>query len=139
MQDMFEQAKRAATNAVERAAWEADRMRRVGARQRDIDLAERERAALLEQLGSVVLDLDQRGQLTQPALKALSQRLAQLRDEIARVQGDVQAIRKEAFTPGSVSIQVNRSGAADIEPCPTCHQPVRKSAAYCPACGARLH
>ena len=138
MQDMFEQAKRAATSAVERAAWEADRMRRVGARQREADLAERERAALLEQLGSVVLDLDQRGQLTQPALKALAQRLAQLRDEINRIQSDVRDMRKETFTPGSVSIQVSRPGAADTEPCPTCHQPVRKSAAFCPSCGARL-
>lgn len=138
MQDMFEQAKRAATSAVERAAWEADRMRRVGARQREADLAGRERAALLDQLGSVVLDLDQRGQLTQPALKALAQRLAQLRDEANRLENDVQAIRKESFTPGSVSIQVNRPGAAGTEPCPTCHQPVRKSAAYCPSCGARL-
>ncbi|HLJ82534.1 MAG TPA: zinc ribbon domain-containing protein [Ktedonobacterales bacterium] len=138
MQDMFEQAKRAATHAVERAAWEADRMRRVGARQREAELAERERVALLDQLGGVVLDLDKRGQLTQPALKALAQRLAQLRDEINHIQDDVQGIRKENFTPGSVSIQVNRPGAADTEPCPTCHQPVRKSAAYCPSCGARL-
>jgi|SRR5579859_1105801 len=138
MQDMFEQAKRAATSAVERAAWEADRMRRTGARQRETDLIERERVALLDQLGSVVLDLEQRGQLSQPALKALAQRLAQLRDELNRIQGDMQAIRKETFTPGSVSIQVTRAGAVDTEPCPTCHQPVRKSAAYCPACGARL-
>lgn len=138
MQDMFEQAKRAASQAVERAAWEADRMRRINARQRDADLAERERAALLDQLGSVLLDLDQRGQLTQPALKALAQRLTQLRDEIGRVKGDIQAIRKESFAPGTVSIQVNRAGAADTEPCPTCGQPVRKSAAYCSACGARL-
>lgn len=138
MQDMFEQAKRAASHAVERAAWEADRMRRVSARQHDADLAARERAALLDQLGSVLLDLDQRGQLTQPALKALAQRLAQLRDEISRVQSDVQAIRQETFTPGTVSIQVNRAGAADTEPCPTCGQPVRKSAAYCSSCGARL-
>lgn len=139
MQDMFEQAKRAASNAVERAAWEADRMRRIGARQHDVDLAERERVALLDQLGSVVLDLDQRGQLTQPALKAMAQRLAQLRDELSRVRDDIQAIRKESFAPGTVSISVHRAGAADTEPCPTCGQPVRKTAAYCSACGARLH
>lgn len=138
MQDMFEQAKRAATNAVERAAWEADRLRRVSGRQKEVDLAERERAALLEQLGSVVLDLDQRGQLTQPALKALAQRLAQLRDEVNRIQSDVRDIRKETYTPGSISVQVSRPGAPDTEPCPTCHQPVRKTATYCPSCGARL-
>lgn len=138
MQDMFEQAKRAASHAVERATWEADRMRRIGARQHEADLAARERTALLDQMGSVVLDLDQRGQLTQPALKALAQRLTQLRDEINRVQSDVQAIRNESFTPGTVSIQVNRASAADTEPCSTCGQPVRKSAAYCSSCGARL-
>ena len=34
MQDMFENAKRVASTAVERAAWEADKVRRTSQRQR---------------------------------------------------------------------------------------------------------
>ena len=34
MEDLFESAKRAASNAVERAAWEADKLRRVSERRR---------------------------------------------------------------------------------------------------------
>jgi len=139
MQDIFENAKRVANNAVERAAWEADKLRRATARQREIDLAQRERAALLEQIASTLLDLDKRGQLAQEPLKALAQRLRTLQDEAGRGQSDIQAIRAETYTPGSISISVTRAGGGGTTtPCPTCGKPVRGNAAYCSACGARL-
>lgn len=138
MQDIFENAKRVANNAVERAAWEADKLRRATARQREIDLAQRERAALLEQIASTLLDLDKRGQLAQEPLKALAQRLRTLQDEVGRGQSDIQAIRAETYTPGSISISVTRAGGGMTTPCPTCGKPVRGNAAYCSACGARL-
>jgi predicted amidophosphoribosyltransferase len=142
MQDMFEQAKRVASTAVERAAWEADKLRRSSARQRDVELAQRERTALLEQLAATALDLEQRGQLEGP-LKALAQRLRALDGEIGRGKAEADAIRAEPFTPGSISISVTRSGAgsagsADYGPCPTCGHRVRTSATYCSSCGARL-
>jgi zinc-ribbon domain len=148
MQDMFEQAKRVASTAVERAAWEADKLRRSGARQRDVELAQRERTALLDQLAATALDLEQRGQLEGP-LKALAQRLRALDGEIGRGKAEAEAIRAEPFTPGSISISVTRSGAgsasnasnasnADYGPCPTCGHRVRTSATYCSSCGARL-
>jgi hypothetical protein len=135
---MFEQAKRVANNAVERAAWEADKLRRVTARQRDMELAQRERGALLEQLASTVLDLERRGQLTQDPLKMLAQRLKALNENVNRGEADIQAIRNESFVPGSISINITRQSADDTAPCPTCHQPARRNAAYCSACGARL-
>ena len=145
MQDMFEQAKRVASTAVERAAWEADKLRRSSARQRDVELAQRERTALLEQLAATALDLEQRGQLEGP-VKALAQRLRALDGEIGRGKAEAEAIRAEPFTPGSISISVTRSGAggsgsaggADYGPCPTCGHRVRTSATYCSSCGARL-
>jgi predicted RNA-binding Zn-ribbon protein involved in translation (DUF1610 family) len=139
MQDMFENAKRVASTAVERAAWEADRMRRIGARQRELELTDRERTALLHQLGDLVLDLDRRQQLTQEPLRALAARLRTLREELERGQADIQAIRNEAFTPGTVAITVAPRHDPDSLPCPTCGQLMRKTAAYCSACGARLH
>lgn len=139
MQDMFEQAKRVASTAVERAAWEADKLRRSGARQRDVELAQRERATLLEQLASTAVDLEQRGQLEGP-LKALAQRLRALDGEISQGKAEAEAIRNEPFTPGSISISVNRSAntAGSYTSCPTCGHRIRGTATYCSSCGARL-
>jgi len=47
MEDLFESAKRAASNAVERAAWEADKLRRANERQKELELSRRERAAMM--------------------------------------------------------------------------------------------
>jgi hypothetical protein len=140
MQDMFEQAKRVASTAVERAAWEADKLRRVAAHQHEVELAQRERAAVVEQLANTVADLEQRGQIEGP-LKALAQRLRALDTEIVRGKAESEAIRTEPFTPGSISIAVTRSGgssSASYAPCPTCGHRVRTSATYCSNCGARL-
>src|SRR5258707_642775 len=88
MQDIFENARRMANNAVERAAWEADKLRRASARQREGDLAERERTALLDQIARLVLDLDARGQLGNASLSALAQRLRTLDGEIEHARSD---------------------------------------------------
>jgi len=138
MQDMFEKTKRMANAAIERAAWEADKMRRTTARQRDIELAQRERATAMEQIAHVVLDLERRGQLPQDALKALAQRLRALDDEIARGNKEVDAIRQEAYTPGSVSVAVTRRDSTATSPCPTCGTANRTDASFCSNCGARL-
>jgi DNA repair exonuclease SbcCD ATPase subunit len=145
MEDLFESAKRAASNAVERAAWEADKLRRVSERQKELELVRRERAAMMEQLVATVRDLEARGQITQPQLKSLAERLAALERDLGNGQSDIQAIKSETYTPGSVSISVQRrdgtqpSTGGATYPCPTCGRPVRASAAFCSACGARLH
>jgi hypothetical protein len=84
MQDFVEAAKRLATQATDRATWEANRMRRVTASQHEVELAQRERAALLEQLAGVALDLERRGQLTQEPLLGLVRRLKTVDQEIAK-------------------------------------------------------
>lgn len=145
MQDFVEAAKRAAANAAERAAWEANRLRRINARQHDVELAQRERGALLEQMAGISLDLDRRGQLTQEPLRALVQRLRSLDQEIASAASEVQAMRGETFKPGAPSAPAPAvrpspaaQAAAGEHPCPTCGEPVRNSANFCSACGTRL-
>jgi hypothetical protein len=145
MDDLIESAKRAAAGAMERAAWEADKLRRVNDRQRELELLRRERLALVEQLVSTVRDLDRRGELTQPALKTVAERLRTLESEISGGQADVEQIRQETYVPGSVAVTVQRRDAttsggklSQRRPCPTCGRPTRLSAAYCSACGARL-
>jgi hypothetical protein len=146
MEDLFESAKRAASSAVERAAWEADKLRRVNERQRELELLRREKGSLMDQLIAAVRDLERRGQLTDPTLKTLAERLRTIDTNITNGQDDIIAIRKETFAPGSVSISVQRRDATSAgnapdrnrRPCPTCGRPTRLSAAYCSACGARL-
>lgn len=137
MQDILDNAKRAANSAIERAAWEADKMRRIAARQHEVDLAQRERTTLLEQIASLALDLESRGQLAPTSLSALAQRLRTLDGELRNGQSDVQAIRNETYTPGSIAISVQRRGQGAVN-CPSCGRPSRGSAAFCSSCGARL-
>jgi hypothetical protein len=150
---MFENAKRVASTAVERAAWEADKVRRSGARQREIDLLKRERSAVVEQLAGVLLDLSRRGELTQGPLQAIAARLQSLDGDIGHGEAEVTAIRNETFVPGTISINVQRKDDPNAMPsnapaqntqnanstCPSCGRAVRRSAAFCPACGAKVN
>ncbi|HET8906591.1 MAG TPA: zinc ribbon domain-containing protein [Ktedonobacterales bacterium] len=149
MQDMFENAKRVASTAVERAAWEADKVRRASARQREIDLLKRERSAVIEQLAGVLLDLNRRGELTQAPLQAIASRLQALDGDISHGDSEITAIRNETFVPGTISINVQRkddpnaltstsSHSSGHLACPSCGRSVRRSAAFCSACGAKL-
>lgn len=163
MQDFIENAKRAANTAIERAAFEADKLRRSANRQHEVDLAQRERTTLLEQIASLVIDLDARGQLGSDALRQVATRLRQLDAEIANGRGEAEAIRNEPYRPGSVQISITRTDAgagsasapapapvalpasaapvtasAATTPCPTCGKPVRVGAAFCANCGARM-
>jgi hypothetical protein len=148
MQDFVEAAKRAAMSAAERATWEANRMRRVNARQHDLELSQRERAALLEQLASVALDLERRGLLTQEPLLALVKRLRTLNQEITGAEAEIRGMRSETFRPGAGNGMGPGAAArppaaagqlgAGMRPCPTCGQPTHDTAAFCSACGTRL-
>ncbi len=158
MQDFIENAKRAANTAIERAAFEADKLRRSANRQHEVDLAQRERTTLLEQIATLVLDLDARGQLGSDALRQIATRLRQLDTEIANGRSEAETIRNEPYRPGSVQIAITRTDAsggassptpsappmsaapvaAATTPCPTCGNPVRVGAAFCANCGARM-
>lgn len=152
MQDMFENAKRVASTAVERAAWEADKMRRVSAQQRDIDLLQKERSAVVEQLAGVLLDMERRGELPAGPLQAIATRLQALTADVNRANAEITAIRNETFVPGTISINVQRKDDPNTMPpsttssnsrsshttCPSCGRSVRRSATFCSSCGAKL-
>jgi hypothetical protein len=138
MQDIFENAKRVANTAVERAAWEADKLRRSTARQREIELALRERTTLIEQVATTLLDLDKQGKIAEEPLKMLAGRLRTLENEVNSGRDEVKGIRNETFQPGTISISVTRQGAEDTANCPTCGKPTRASASFCSNCGSRL-
>lgn len=136
MQDMFDNAKRAAGAMMGRATWEADRAQRVSAVQREIALLQRERGALLDQLAHAVVDLSRRGEVTHPALKAIGDRLAGLEDELKRAQSAIRTIQDEKYQQTSAPYAVGASGPERA--CPTCGARMPASARFCSSCGARL-
>lgn len=157
MQDMFDTAKRAAGNAVGRAAWEMDKVQRTSARQRELDLLMREHATLVDQVAGVVINLEQRGLITQSQLKVVAEQLRKVRAEIDQARAEIEAIRNEPFVPGAVTIGVQRTdpgatmptpavtamagpgGPITFAPCPRCKQPTPSTASFCSSCGMRLH
>ena len=138
MQDIVEAAKRAANVVAERAAWEADRLRRLTSRQKEVDLAKRERGTLLEQVARTMLDLESRGQLTQEPLLALARRLKELDREIETGSTAVQTMRLESYRSSAPGPAIGAPRGGRELTCPTCHRPVRDDAAFCSACGTRL-
>lgn len=136
MQDMFDNAKRAAGAMMGRAAWEAERTQRIAAIQRELGLLQRERAALLDQLAGTVSDLARRGEAMQPALKAIADRLAAMEDEVKRAQAAIQTIQSEKYQPTAAPYAVGAAGPE--KSCPTCGARMPASARFCSSCGARL-
>jgi hypothetical protein len=154
---MFDTAKRAAGNAVGRAAWEMDKAQRTSGRQRELDLLQREHATLIDQVAGVVINLQQRGLITQNQLKVVAEQLAKVRTDIDKARADIEAIRNEPYVPGAVTIGVQRAdpgatmptpavtvvGGAGapitFAPCPRCKTPTPSTASFCSSCGMRLH
>lgn len=136
MQDMFDNARRAAGAMMGRAAWEAERTQRIAAIQRELGLLQRERAALLDQLAGTVSDLARRGEPMQPALKAIADRLAAMEDEVKRAQAAIQTIQSEKYQPTAAPYAVGVAGPE--KSCPTCGARMPVSARFCSSCGARL-
>ena len=135
MSDMFESAKRAAGAMMGRAAWEAEKSQRIAALERELSLLSKERTALIDQLAVVVSDLSKRGELTQPALKALADRLTKLDEDMSRSQSAIKTIQTEKYQPGAVSF--GASGGPS-KPCPSCGAHMPLNSRFCASCGARL-
>lgn len=136
MQDMFDNAKRAAGAMVSRAAWEAEKTQRIGGIQRELGLLQRERAALLDQLAGAAIELSRRHEAMPPALKAIADRLAAMEDEVKRAQIAIQTIQSEKYQPAAAPYAVSVSGPEGS--CPTCGARMPATARFCSSCGARL-
>ncbi len=135
MSDMFESAKRAAGAMMGRAAWEAEKSQRITALERELSLLAKERAALVDQLAVVVADLSKRGELTQPALKAVAERLAKVDDEVSRSQSAIKTMQSEKYQPGAVSFS---AAGGPSKSCPSCGAHMPLNSRFCASCGARM-
>ena len=148
-------------SGAEKAAFEADKLRRQTQAQAAVKSLQRELESQLTAMGQRALDLYDAGTLSQPELLAMCQQIDILRGKIAAQEAEVERIRQEKpagtptgtataaptapVTPAAVSpLRPQSTEAQEPEPepqgrtCPNCNSPVEEGVKFCPECGSKL-
>jgi ribosomal protein L40E len=113
-----------------KAAFEADKLRRITRIQRSIGALKRELGREERKIGNITLQLYDAGQLTQPELIELCEQLAPLRNQIAEKEAEIERIRQEK--PPEVPVP-----AIYGHICPRCKIKLPEEAVFCPHCGTK--
>ncbi len=165
MSDFVESAKNFMNSAVSRTGWEAQKQLRVRSKQSELDKLWDQRQQLLNELGSVAMNLYQQGSLTDAQLSRLCASIQELDHDARNREAQLQEIKNEVYpaeqfaptptanyappptsqpvtqTPppqSTSSAQPTAGAATQMHPCPHCGQPVRVNALYCRSCGSKL-
>jgi hypothetical protein len=140
-------------SGAERAAFEADRLRRSTQAQSTLRALQRDLEAQMAVIGEEVVALYDAGSLTQPELLALCPRIDELRAQIQAQEAEVERIRQEEPPADADEEPVPPSEAAaavqavpDEAPasapqgslCPSCGSPLPADVRFCPECGANV-
>lgn len=115
-----------------KAAFEADKLRRVAAVQSAIKSLKEEVNKSFYQVGHVAYTLHTQGQVTQPELKEACDRLAALQTQIAAHEREIESIRAEEYVE-PVSQSTTQYGRV----CPNGHGPIPLPNNFCQTCGAQ--
>lgn len=126
MSDFFNRIRTSA----EKAAFEADKIRRVQAIQIKIRSVKQETEKSISQVGQAAYALYQQGEVTQPELKAACDKLADLFERISAFEDEIAAVRAEVFVDTAASPQYGRL-------CPNGHGPIPPPNNFCQTCGAK--
>lgn len=118
-----------------KAAFEADKLRRVTSVQSAINGLKKEVEKSYYQVGRVAYGLYENGRITQPELQAACDQLAALQAKIAAHEQEIAAIRAEEFVEPepaytSASAQYGRV-------CPNGHGAIPEQDTFCQICGAK--
>lgn len=118
-----------------KAAFEADKLRRVASVQSAINGLKKEVEKAYYQVGQVAYGLYGNGRITQPELKTACDQLAALQAKIAAHEQEIAAIRAEEFvepqtTQSQTSAQYGRV-------CPNGHGAIPEQDTFCQICGAK--
>jgi len=113
-----------------KAAFEADKLRRITATQNMIRSLKGDFEKEVEQVGHTAFSLYQRQQISQPELVAACGRLAAVLSQIQAREREIEAIRAEAFEDHPGQPQYGRI-------CPNGHGPIPQNDNFCQKCGAR--
>lgn len=113
-----------------KAAFEADKLRRINAHQSKIKTLQSELEQALLHLGNVTYTLYENDQVTRPALQDAWQRAKALEEQISAEEQKVEEIRQEEYVEETVVPQYGRT-------CPNGHGPIPPENNYCQECGAQ--
>jgi hypothetical protein len=140
-------------SGAERAAFEADRLRRSTQAQSALRALQRDLEAQVAAIGKEVVALYDAGALTQPELLALCPRIDDLRGQIEAQEAEVERIRQEeppadpdaeqeppseAVAPVETESDQIPSAAPQSGLCPSCGSPLPADVRFCPECGTNV-
>jgi hypothetical protein len=115
-----------------KAAFEADKLRRVASVQSTIKSLKEEVNKAFYQVGHVAYALYSQGKVAQPELKEVCDHLAALQAQIAGHEQEIESIRAEKYVEPAAS-STSQYGRV----CPNGHGPIPLPNNFCQTCGAR--
>jgi hypothetical protein len=114
-----------------KAAFEAEKVRRIASIQSAIRSLKSDANRAYYEVGRLAFTLYEAGEIEQPALKALCERLRTLESEITAREQEIEQLRREPFLEPTVGA----AGQVGVI-CPNGHGPLVAGAAFCQECGA---
>ncbi len=123
MSDFVESAKNFVSATVSRTSWEAKKQLRVRGKQGELDKLLQQRRQLLEDMTQTVMNLYQKGALSDAQLSHLCASILDVDRDIKDREAQLQEIRGETYPKEQTA------------PAPSA---VRPNALYCRSCGAKL-
>jgi hypothetical protein len=114
-------------SGADKAAFEADRLRRVTQAQGALNKLKGELSTHITAIGTRVVELRDSGSPAQPELEDLFQQLDGLRQQVADQQAEVERIRQEKAPEAPAA-----APAPAGQTCPNCHAEVAAGVKFCP-------
>ena len=124
-------------SGADKAAFEADRLRRVTQAQGVLNKLKGELTTQVTAIGAKAVELYDAGVMPQPEFQELFQQLDGLRQQITDQQAEVERIRQEK-APEAAAAAPAPTAAPAGRTCPNCHAEVAAGVKFCPNCGSKV-
>ena len=124
-------------SGADKAAFEADRLRRVTVAQSALNKLKGELTTQTGAIGARAVELYDSGALAVPELQELCQQLDGLRQQVAAQEQEIERIREEK-APEAAAAAPTPTAAPAGRTCPNCHAEVAAGVKFCPNCGSKV-